>query len=125
MVTFKVFVEQTWNGGMVNVFAPTISDPAMGRGPRHRGLIKDIPLNRQHAITVPKYKQAKSDFIKQIESLKNSSFVKMPLSLANIRKIAKKFRIFSIPKTKTTKLKNLNLGITWDANIGQFILHKL
>ena len=125
MVTFKTFVEQTWNGGHVNVFAPTIMDPVMGKGPRHRGIIKDLPITRKHSITVPKYKQAKSDFIKQIEELKNSSFVKMPLSLANIRKISKKFNIFSIPKNKTTKLKNLRLGITWDENINQFILHKL
>lgn len=127
MVTFKVFVEQVADPslGHPNIFAPTIMDPVTKKGSRHRGIIKDLPITRKHSTTVPEYKRAKSDFIKQIEELKNSSYVKMPLSLANIRKIAKKFRIYSIPKNKTTKLKNLNLGITWDNNINQFVLHKL
>ena len=131
MVSFKTFLEQVADPslGHVNVFAPTIrtiKDPIQNKGSRHRkSIIADVPINRKHARTVPKYKQADPSIIKQIETLKNSSFVKLPLSLPDIKKIAKKFNIFSIPTNKTTKLKNLGLGITWDNGTNQFFLHKL
>jgi len=126
MVSFKIFVEQTWNGGMPNIFAPTITDPSLTKGSRHRrSIILDPPIDRKHSRTVPKYKQSPPNIIKQIEELKLSSFVKMPLSLPDIKKIAKKFNINSIPKTKITKLKNLGLGIIWSDKEKQFYLAKI
>lgn len=129
MVPFKVYVEQVGGSaepGHVNVFAKTISDPVMQKGSRHRrSIILDVPFNRKHARTVPEYKQADKSIIRQIEVLKNSGFVKQPLSLADIRNITKKFNINSIPQDKTTKLKNLGLGITWDDQQKRFYLHKL
>ena len=129
MVTFKVYVEQAIGGtmpGHVNVFAKTITDPVMKKGSRHRRpIILDVPINRKHARTVPKYKQADKSIIRQIEVLKNSGYVKQPLSLADVKNIAKKFNIFSIPQDKTTKLKNLGLGITWNDQEKRFYLHKL
>lgn len=129
MVPFKVYVEQVVAGtvpGHVNVFAKTISDPVMQKGSRHRrSIILDVPINRKHARTVPKYKQAEKSIIRQIEVLKNSGFIKQPLSLADIKNIAKKFNINTIPQDKTTKLKNLGLGITWNDQEKRFYLHKL
>ena len=128
MVTFKIFVEQAANPelGHTNFFAPTIMDPSQMKGSRHRrNIILDVPMNRKHARTVPKYKQAEPNIIKQIEQLKLSSFSKMPLSLPDIKKIAKKFNINSIPTNKTTKLKNLGIGITFNKQSNQFFLHKL
>jgi hypothetical protein len=131
MVSFKTFLEQIADPslGHVNIFAPTIrtiKDPVLMKGSRHRkNIIADVPINRKHSRTVPKYKQADTSIIKQIDTLKNSSFVKLPVSLPDIKKIAKKFNIFSIPKDKTTKLKNLRLGLTWDNDTNQFFLHKL
>ena len=134
MVTFKVFVEQVADPstGHVNLFAANIStpkpilDPEQKKGSRHRrSIILDVPINRKKARTVPKYKQAEPNIIKQIEQLKLSSFQRMPLSLPDIKKIAKKFNINSIPQNKTTKLKNLGIGISWDQKSNQFFLHKL
>lgn len=134
MVTFKVFVEQIADpsSGHLNIFASSIAsprpiqDPSQKKGSRHRrSIILDVPINRKKARTVPKYKQAEPDIIRQIEQLKLSSFQRMPLSLPNIKKIAKKFNINSVPQNKTVKLKNLGLGISWDKNANQFFLHKL
>ena len=127
MVSFKTFLEQTWNGGMPNLFAPTILDPSQMKGSRHRrSIILDVPVNRKHARTVPKYKQAEPNIIRQIEQLKMSSFTKMPISVPDIKKIAKKFKINSVPQDgSTVKLKNLGIGITWSPNDNQFFLHKL
>jgi len=127
MVSFKTFLEQTWNGGMPNIFAPTIFDPSQMKGSRHRrNIILDVPINRKHARTVPKYKQADPNIIRQIETLKLSSFVKMPIGIPDIKKIAKKFKINSIPQNgSTVKLKNLGIGITWSSKDNQFYLHKL
>lgn len=134
MVTFKVFVEQIADpsSGHLNIFASSIAsprpiqDPSQKKGSRHRrSIILDVPINRKKARTVPKYKQAEPDIIRQIEQLKLSSFQRMPLSMPNIKKIAKKFNINSVPQNKTVKLKNLGLGISWDKNANQFFLHKL
>lgn len=128
MMTFRAYMEQVADPslGHVNLFAPTISDPSQQKGSRHRrSIILDVPINRKHSRTVPKYKQAEPNIIRQIEQIKMSSFVKMPLSLPDIKKIAKKFNINSIPQNKTTKLKNLGLGITWDPQYNKFFLHKL
>lgn len=128
MVSFKVFVEQVADASLGHpaIFAPTITDPVFKKGSRHRrNIILDVPINRKHARTVPKYKQAEPDIIRKIEELKNSSFVKAPLSLYDLRQIASKFKINSIPKDRTTKLKNLKLGITWDLKTNRFYLHKI
>jgi hypothetical protein len=130
MVSFKVFLEQVADPSLGHpaIFAPTIrtiKDPVMFKGSRHRKSIIQDPLNRKHARTVPKYKQADPNIIRKIEELKNSSIVKLPLSLPDIKKIAKKFNINSIPKDQTTKLKNIGLGITWDPSTKQFFLHKV
>lgn len=128
MVTFKVYVEQVADPSLGHpaIFAPTITDPVFKKGSRHRrSIILDVPINRKHARTVPKYKQAEPDIIRKIEELKNSSFVKTPLSTKDLRLIAHKFKINSIPKDQTTKLKNIGLGITWDIKTNRFYLHKL
>lgn len=128
MTTFKQFIEQAAIPGLghPNVFAKTITDPIERKGSRHRrSIILDVPINRKKAITVPKYKQSEPNIIKQIEQLKSSSFEKMPLSLPDIKKIAKKFNINTIPTNKTTKLKNLKLGITFNKDSNQFFLHKI
>jgi hypothetical protein len=128
MVTFKVFVEQAAIPGLghTNFFQHSIMDPSQMKGSRHRrSVILDVPINRKKSITVPKYKQAEPNIIRQIEQLKLSSFNKMPLSIPDIKKIAKKFNINSIPTNKTTKLKNLGLGITFNKDSNQFFLHKI
>jgi hypothetical protein len=134
MVSFKVFMEQIADPstGHVNIFAPCITsprpiqDPSEKKGSRHRrSIILDVPINRKKARTVPKYKQATPNIIRQIEQLKLSSFKKMPLSIPDIKKIAKKFNINSVPQNKTVKLKNIGLGISWDKSANQFFLHKL
>lgn len=128
MMTFKAFMEQAAMPGLghTNLFKSNIIDPSMQKGSRHRrSIILDVPINRKSALTVPKYKQSEPNIIRQIQQLKLSSFNKMPLSLPDIKKIAKKFNINSVPTNKTTKLKNLGLGITFNKDSNQFFLHKL
>jgi hypothetical protein len=121
MVSFKTFTEQTWNGGMINLFQ---MDPIMNKGSRHRANIIPDVTNRKNLQTVPEYKKAKPDIILKVEKLKDSFSHYEPINNAQLKEICKKYKIYSVSKTEPKKLGNTGIAIVWDKNLNTFAIKK-
>jgi len=121
MVSFKIFCEQTWNGGFANLF---MNDPSQLKGSRHRAdIIKDIG-NRKNLQTVPEYKKPDPDIIIKVEKLKDKFSHYEPINLAQLREICKKYKIYKITRTEPKKLGNTGISIVWDNNLNSFAIKK-
>lgn len=120
--TVKTILEQTWNGGIVNVFAP------MGvkkkKGARHRRAVVLDPNGRKHAQTVPDMHKPDMTIIQQVERAKNSSKVNLPVNIVQLRKILKKYGIASVSRLEPKKLGNTGISIVWDKTMKSFVLKK-
>jgi len=118
--TFSVLLEQTWNHGYLNMFLPM--QPK--KGPRHRrNLILD-PFKRKHAQTVPDMHKPDMTIIQQVERVKNNPSVNIPVNIAQLRKICKKYHIDSVSKIEPKKLGNTGIKIIWDEMKKSFVLKK-
>ena len=121
MTSFKKFLEQTWNSGMVNFFGP---DMKMERGSRHRAnIIKDIGF-RKHLNTVPEYKKPDMDIILRVEKIKNKFSHYEPINDVQLKQICKKYKIYKITKDVPKKLGNTGISIIWDNNLNSFAIKK-
>jgi hypothetical protein len=121
MTTFKQFLEQTWNGGYMNIFN---SDPSMTRGSRHRAnIIRDIG-NRKHLNTVPEYKKPDMDIIGRVEKIKNKFSHYEPINDLQLKQICKKYNIYKVTKDVPKKLGNTGIAIVWDDNLKSFAIKK-
>ncbi len=133
--TFALMLEQTWNGGYVNMFAqksgnkPKISDPfdpfrKSKKTARHRRAIPLDPYGRKHAQTVPDMHKPKANIIKQVESLKNNPTLNIPINITQLRQICKKYGINSVSKLESKKLGNTGISIVWNNSTNSYILKK-
>lgn len=120
--TFNYLLEQTWNGGFTNMFMPM--QPKKKKGMRHRRAIVLDPFGRKHAQTVPDMHKPDMTLIQQVERLKNNPTVNVPLNIVQLRKICKKYGIYSVSKIEPKKLGNTGIIIVWDEPKQLFILKK-
>jgi hypothetical protein len=119
--TFSVLLEQTWNGGYLNMFMPMQKKT---KGMRHRRAVVLDPFNRKHAQTVPDMHKPDMSIIQQVERIKNNPTVNVPLNIVQLRKICKKYGIYSVSKMEPKKLGNTGIMITWNEPTKSFILKK-
>jgi hypothetical protein len=117
---FNLLLEQTWNQGYVNVFAP------MGKKktPRHRQPIIFDPFNRKHSQTVPDMHKPDMDIIIQVQRIKDNPRVNIPINTAQLREICKKYKISSVSRLEPKKLGNTGIMIIWNEPTKSFILKK-
>jgi hypothetical protein len=118
--TFSILLEQTWNGGYLNMFMPMKKE----KGARHRRALILDPFNRKHAQTVPDMHKPDMTIIQQVERVKNNPSVNIPLNIVQLRKICKKYHINSVSKIEPKKLGNTGIQIVWDDLKKSFILKK-
>jgi hypothetical protein len=119
--TFNILLEQTWNGGYMNMFMP------MGKkkkGMRHRRAIVLDPFKRKHAQTVPDMHKPDMTLIQQVERLKINPTVNVPLNIVQLRQICKKYGIHSVSKLEPKKLGNTGIMIVWNDKTNGFMLKK-
>lgn len=119
--TFSVLLEQTWNGGYMNMFMPM---QKRKKGMRHRRAIILDPFRRKHAQTVPDMHKPDMTIIQQVERIKNNPTVNVPLNIVQLRKICKKYGIDSVSKMEPKKLGNTGIMIVWNEQTKSFILKK-
>jgi hypothetical protein len=133
--TFYLILEQTWNSGYVNMFAMKSGGKNKGgdpfdpfkksnKAPRHRRSIPLDPYKRKHTQTVPDMHKPDFDIIKQVESLKKNPTVRVPVNIAQLKEICKKYGIDSVSKLQPKKLGNTGIMILWDRITNSFILKK-
>jgi hypothetical protein len=118
---FNILLEQTWNGGYVNMFMPLQKNK---KGMRHRRPLILDPFRRKHAQTVPNMHKPDMSLIQQVERLKNNPTVNVPLNIVQLRQICKKYGIYSVSKLEPKKLGNTGIMIVWDDKNKNFILKK-
>lgn len=119
--TFSILLEQTWNGGYINMFMPMQKKK---KGMRHRRAIVLDPFKRKHAQTVPDMHKPDMSIIQQVEKIKNNPTVNIPLNIVQLRKICKKYGIDSVSKLEPKKLGNTGIMIVWNEPTKSFILKK-
>lgn len=119
--TFSILLEQTWNGGYINMFMPMQKKK---KGMRHRRAIVLDPFKRKHAQTVPDMHKPDMSIIQQVEKIKNNPTVNVPLNIVQLRKICKKYGIDSVSKLEPKKLGNTGIMIVWNEPTKSFILKK-
>jgi hypothetical protein len=120
--TFSIILEQTWNHGYVNMFLP--QKESVKKGPRHRRALVLDPFKRKHAQTVPDMHKPDMTIIQQVERVKNNPSVNIPLNSVQLKKICKKYGIYSVSKIEPKKLGNTGIQIIWDEGKKSFILKK-
>jgi hypothetical protein len=118
--TFSILLEQTWNGGYMNMFMPMQKK----KGMRHRRAIVLDPFKRKHAQTVPDMHKPDMSIIQQVERIKNNPTVNVPLNIVQLRKVCKKYGIDSVSKLEPKKLGNTGIMIVWNEPTKSFILKK-
>lgn len=121
MTSFKQFLEQTWNGGYMNIFGP---DPKKEKESRHRANIIRDPGFRKHMNTVPEYKKPDMDIIQRVEKLKNKFSHYEPVNNVQLKQICKKYKIYKVTKDVPKKLGNTGISIVWDDNLKSFAIKK-
>jgi hypothetical protein len=119
--TFSILLEQTWNGGYINMFMPMQKKK---KGMRHRRAIVLDPFKRKHAQTVPDMHKPDMSIIQQVERIKNNPTVNVPLNIVQLRKVCKKYGIDSVSKLEPKKLGNTGIMIVWNEPTKSFILKK-
>lgn len=119
--TFSILLEQTWNGGYINMFMPMQKKK---KGMRHRRAIVLDPFKRKHAQTVPDMHKPDMSIIQQVERIKNNPTVNVPLNIIQLRKVCKKYGIDSVSKLEPKKLGNTGIMIVWNEPTKSFILKK-
>jgi len=119
--TFSILLEQTWNGGYINMFMPM---QKKRKGMRHRRAIVLDPFKRKHAQTVPDMHKPDMSIIQQVERIKNNPTVNVPLNIVQLRKVCKKYGIDSVSKLEPKKLGNTGIMIVWNEPTKSFILKK-
>ena len=119
--TFSILLEQTWNGGYINMFMPMQKKK---KGMRHRRAIVLDPFKRKHARTVPDMDKPDMSIIQQVERIKNNPTVNVPLNIVQLRKVCKKYGIDSVSKLEPKKLGNTGIMIVWNEPTKSFILKK-
>ena len=122
--TFSIILEQTWNGGYVNLFMPMMPKKKRNREARHRRSIVLDPFKRKHSQTVPDMHKPDMDIIQQVERIKNNPTVNVPLNIVQLRAICKKYGIYSVSKMEPKKLGNTGIMIVWNEPTKTFILKK-
>jgi hypothetical protein len=122
--TFSILLEQTWNGGHVNLFMPMVPKKKRHREARHRRSIVLDPFKRKHAQTVPDMHKPDKDIIQQVERIKNNPTINVPLNIVQLRAICKKYGIYSVSKMEPKKLGNTGIMIVWNEPTKTFILKK-
>ncbi len=120
--TFFIILEQTWNGGYVNMFLP--QKPPIKKDARHRRALILDPFKRKHAQTVPDMHKPDMTIIQQVERLKNNPSVNVPLNSVQLKQVCKKYGIYSVSKKEPKKLGNTGITIIWDEIKKSFILKK-
>ena len=119
--TFSILLEQTCNGGYINMFMPM---QKKRKGMRHRRAIVLDPFKRKHAQTVPDMHKPDMSIIQQVERIKNNPTVNVPLNIVQLRKVCKKYGIDSVSKLEPKKLGNTGIMIVWNEPTKSFILKK-
>ena len=119
--TFSILLEQTWNGGYINMFMPMQKKK---KGMRHRRAIVLDPFKRKHAQSVPDMHKPDMSIIQQVERIKNNPTVNVPLNIVQLRKVCKKYGIDSVSKLEPKKLGNTGIMIVWNEPTKSFILKK-
>lgn len=121
MVSFKKFLEQTWNSGYVNFFG---SDITMPRGSRHRDWMLRDPRNRKHLNTVPEYKKPDMDIIQKVEKIKNKFSHYEPINDLQLKQICKKYNVSKVTKDVPKKLGNTGITIVYDDKLNSYAIKK-